>query len=81
MSQVNRHLNNALNMRTAGFKYMVGMPRMFCSLRGAEPCIMMLIMPTSMLTMLMNMLSVLISMPIMLTIKLNIIILRTMLLL
>ena len=52
---------------------MVGMPRISCFLRGAEPCIIMLIL----LTMLMIMLIMLISM---LTIKLNIRIVRTMLL-
>ena len=38
---------------------MVGMPRISCFLRGAEPCIIMLIMPTTMLTMLIIMHSLL----------------------
>ena len=52
---------------------MVGMPRISCFLRGAEPCITMIIMPTSMLIMLIIMLSLLITLLIMLTIQLLII--------
>ena len=41
---------------------MVGMPRISCFLSGAEPCIIMLIKPTSMLMLLIMMLILLISM-------------------
>ena len=54
------------------------MPRNSCFLRGAEPCIIMLIMPTIMLIMLTIMLILLIIMLIMLTIKLDNMTLRTM---
>ena len=57
---------------------MVGMPRISCFFRGAEPCVLMLMMPTIMHIMLIIMLSLLIIMLIMLTIKLNIRIVRTM---
>ena len=57
---------------------MVGMPRISCFLRGAEPCIIMLIMLTIMLILLTIMLILLIIMLIMLTIKLIISIARTM---
>ena len=57
---------------------MVGMPRISCFLRGAEPCIIMLIMPTMLLIWLTIMLMLLIIMLIMLTIKLIISIVRTM---
>ncbi len=49
---------------------MVGMPRISCFFRGAEPCIIMLIMLTIMLAMLIILLILLIIMLIMLTIKL-----------
>ena len=39
---------------------MVGMPRISCFFGGAEPCILMVIMPISMPTMLMTMLILLI---------------------
>ncbi len=57
---------------------MVGMPRMSCFLRGDEPCIIMLIMPTIMLAMLTILLSLLIMMLSMLTSELIISIVRTM---
>ena len=61
------------------FKYMVGMPRISCFLRGAEPCIIMLIMPNIMIILLTIMLMLLIiSMLIMPTIKLIVSIVRTM---
>ena len=57
---------------------MVGMPRISCFLRGAEPCILMLIMPTIMLTMLTILVILLMIMLIMPTSKLIISIVRTM---
>ncbi len=57
---------------------MVGMHRISCFFRGAEPCILMLIMPALMLTMLTFIIILLLSMLIMLTVELNISILRTM---
>ncbi len=48
---------------------MVGMPRISCLFRGAEPCIIVVMMPTILLTLLIIMLGVLIIMLIMLTIN------------
>ena len=56
---------------------MVGMPRISCLFRGAEPCIIMLIMLTIMLILLTIMLISLITMLMMLTIKLIFSIART----
>ncbi len=60
---------------------MVGVPRISCFFRDAEPCMFMLsmlIMLIIMLTMLTTMLKLLIMLLMMLTIKLDIITLRTM---
>ncbi len=57
---------------------MVGMPRSSCISRGAEPCIISLIMLTSMLILLTSMLMLLIIMLIVCTVKLIISIARTM---
>ena len=57
---------------------MVGMPRISCFFRGGEPSILMLIMPTIMLTMLTVIVILLMIMLIMPTSKLIISIVRTM---
>ena len=56
---------------------MVGVPRISFFYRGVEPCIIMLMMPTIMLTMLTITLILLISMLMMLTVKLITSIART----